>query len=125
LNAQIDLDAQDLSIPGASIGAGTNCIPDIKTSIEMETIFVLDRSQTQYDSREVPSVSIEERVRFRCFLGPAKFQTAIFLAASSGTARRRSGSSPYMIAYYFYADIPKPAPSADPWTFLSQQPNFS
>jgi hypothetical protein len=41
----IDSDAQNLPIPGASIGTGTNRIPDIKTSIEMESIFVPGQSQ--------------------------------------------------------------------------------
>jgi hypothetical protein len=75
---QIDLDAQDLSIPGASIGTGTNRIPDIKTSMEMESIFVPDRSHARYNFREVPSVSVEERVRSWCFLGPAKYQRPSF-----------------------------------------------
>jgi hypothetical protein len=37
---KIDSDAYDLSVPGAAIGTGTNRIPDIKTSVEMESIFV-------------------------------------------------------------------------------------
>jgi hypothetical protein len=74
----IDSDAQDLPIPGASIGTGTNRIPDIKTSIEMESIFVPDRSHARYYFREVPSVLVEERVRSRCLLGPAKYQRPSF-----------------------------------------------
>jgi hypothetical protein len=40
-----DSDAHDLSVPGAAIGTGTNRIPNIKTTVEMESIFVPGQSQ--------------------------------------------------------------------------------
>jgi hypothetical protein len=44
---KIDSDAHDLSVPGAATGMGTNHIPDIKTYVGMESIFVPGQSQIE------------------------------------------------------------------------------
>jgi hypothetical protein len=42
---KIDSDAHDLLVLGAAIGTGPNRILDIKTSVEMESVFVPSQSQ--------------------------------------------------------------------------------
>jgi hypothetical protein len=44
---KIDSDAHDLSVSGAAIGMGTHRFPDIKTYVEMESIFVPGQSQIE------------------------------------------------------------------------------